>query len=360
MTNSVNHYKPDKAICPGETLKETLEAIGMPQTELATRCGRPNKTINEIIQGKAQIMPDTALQFERVLGIPAKFWLNLEANYQETQSRIKENERLKTEATGLSKFPYNEMAEYGWVKLVQDKIDKVRELLSFLAINSFEQLKTIDDAVFSKASIKNYSPYAMSAWLRQGEIEAKNIETKPFNKKKAKEIIDGIKTLSRTMPKGFYTELKSKCAEAGIAVVAVPHLKHTAVQGAVRWLAPDKPLLQMSLRYKWNDVFWFHFFHEYGHILLHKKRDTFIDIDKQDKDALENEADEFAAVTLFPTKKYEEFKAKHDYSRESIYKFAEQMNVCPAQVVGRLQREGELKYTEYSDMKIKFEFAKQG
>ncbi len=83
------------AIPPGETLRETLEAIGMTQTELAKRSGHPKKTINEIIAGKTTITADTALQLERVLGVPASFWNNLEKNYQETKARRKEEERIE-------------------------------------------------------------------------------------------------------------------------------------------------------------------------------------------------------------------------------------------------------------------------
>ena len=79
------------AIPPGETLRETLETIGMTQVELAERTGRPKKKINEIIEGKAPITAKTTLQLERVLGIPASFWNNLERNYQEAKVRLKES-----------------------------------------------------------------------------------------------------------------------------------------------------------------------------------------------------------------------------------------------------------------------------
>jgi len=82
-----NEFKPNYGVPPGETLRETLESLGMSQAELAQRTGRPKKTINEIIKGKAAIMPDTAIQLERTLGVPASFWNNLEGNYQETIAR---------------------------------------------------------------------------------------------------------------------------------------------------------------------------------------------------------------------------------------------------------------------------------
>src|SRR5579864_8041081 len=87
-------YEPDYAIPPGETLVETLESFGMSQAELAARTGRPLKTINEITKGKTAITPETALQFEKVLGVPASFWNSLETNYQQSLAKNRERKTL--------------------------------------------------------------------------------------------------------------------------------------------------------------------------------------------------------------------------------------------------------------------------
>ena len=85
MTNTTeNAYTPDWVSPPGETLAEILEERNMSQSELAQRMGRPKKTINEIIKGKAEITIDTALQIELVLGTPASFWIERERLYQES------------------------------------------------------------------------------------------------------------------------------------------------------------------------------------------------------------------------------------------------------------------------------------
>ncbi|MEI6045856.1 MAG: HigA family addiction module antitoxin [Chloroflexota bacterium] len=95
MTNiTKNEFKPNYAVPPGETLEETLEAIGMSQQELAERIGQPLKTINELIQGKTAITADTALQLEKVIGVSAEFWLRLERQYRETLARLYEQEHL--------------------------------------------------------------------------------------------------------------------------------------------------------------------------------------------------------------------------------------------------------------------------
>jgi HTH-type transcriptional regulator/antitoxin HigA len=80
---------PDIAIPPGELLAEEIEVRGMTQKELATRMGRPVNAINEIVKGKKAITAETALQLEAVMPeIPARFWLNLETDYQLTKAVI--------------------------------------------------------------------------------------------------------------------------------------------------------------------------------------------------------------------------------------------------------------------------------
>lgn len=80
--------KPDLAIPPGETLAEEIEARGMTQRQLAAKIGRPPQAVNEIVRGKKAIPADTALALEEALdGISAKFWLNLQADYELTLAR---------------------------------------------------------------------------------------------------------------------------------------------------------------------------------------------------------------------------------------------------------------------------------
>jgi HTH-type transcriptional regulator/antitoxin HigA len=94
MVTKTESY-PDVAIPPGEYLVEEIESRGISQKELAKRMGRPLNAINEIINGKKIITAQTALQLEEAMPeIPARFWLNLETDYQLTKALI--NKRTKT------------------------------------------------------------------------------------------------------------------------------------------------------------------------------------------------------------------------------------------------------------------------
>src|SRR5712692_6475140 len=88
-------YEPDYAVPPGRTLQETIDALGMDQRELAVRTGLDKKTINQIIHGVAPITHNTALRLERVTGVPARMWNNLETNYREQLARLSQKERLQ-------------------------------------------------------------------------------------------------------------------------------------------------------------------------------------------------------------------------------------------------------------------------
>ncbi|GEM_PF-1026330 len=79
----INQYYPDYISPPGETLEEILEDRGMASKDLAKQIGQSEKTIDKIINGKAEITEETALQLELVLGIPAHFWNNRERRYRE-------------------------------------------------------------------------------------------------------------------------------------------------------------------------------------------------------------------------------------------------------------------------------------
>lgn len=97
MTDIVqNEYHPDTVSSPGETLSETLETIGMSQAQLAKCMGCPVKTINEIIQKKAAITAEIALQLEQVLHIPAPFWLKREQQYRDSLARLPQEQHLES------------------------------------------------------------------------------------------------------------------------------------------------------------------------------------------------------------------------------------------------------------------------
>jgi len=80
----VNEYEPDTVTPPGDTLGETLDAVGMTIPELAERIGEPENTVERIVKNGGPITPNIATKLEEALGTPARFWNNRERHYRES------------------------------------------------------------------------------------------------------------------------------------------------------------------------------------------------------------------------------------------------------------------------------------
>jgi len=356
--NKINEYKPDVISHPGTTLNHILKSLEMSQSEFAQRTGRPKKTINEIIKGKTAITPETALQFEKVLKTPISFWINREKRYREYLARKKEAENLQIHIDWIKNFPLNEMAKYRWIKKLKDDIEQLIELLTFYSVASPPHWKEIwksHESMYRRTEMKSINLYLISAWLRQGEIEAQNIECTNYNKKSFSDSLIKARTLTNQKPQEFIPILKGFLACTGVALVFVPELNTLGVYGATRWLSSNKALIQLSLRYKSNDHLWFTFFHEAAHILLHGKSKEFVEI-KNHKSGYEDEANEFSRNFLIPKHSYIDYLKKTEINKPSILNFANSVGIHPGIVVGRLQHDNYMNFNQYNSLKSIYEW----
>lgn len=351
-----NEYQPTEVSPPGETLSETLAAIGMSQAELAQRTGRPLKTINEIIQGKAAITPDTALQLERVLGAPVSFWQNRESHYREYLARKRDDEVLQRDVKRLKEIPVAAMVKQGYIEKRSDKVDQLRTVLAFFGVANVEALEERADARFRASKAFASNPIAVGAWLRKGHIEAQKLTCAPYDETQFLHALQNAKQLSTEMPRDFASRLQALCSQAGVAVVFVPELPGTRVWGATRWITPTTAVVQLSLRYKREDHFWFTFFHEAAHVLKHGKKDVFIE-DREHENEKEREADRFASEFLIPAAALREAFTKRPVSAAMIEKFARKVGVSPGIVVGRLRYEKLVPPTHFHALVRKLEWA---
>ena len=358
MNEAGSAYRPDRVTPPGETLKESIEALGMTQAELARRMGRPLKTINEIINGKAAIMSDTALQLERVLGIPASFWMNLERNYRLTSARLAEAERLVDEVDLAKLYPYRELAQNGYVRETRVRSEQVLELLAFFGVNS---LNAIQYPGYSLRVARQRQPSreSLAAWFRMGELQGQGIQVESYDAKRLMDLVPNLRGLTTSRDQGWSKQLQTLCASAGVAVVYVPHLPKTYVHGVTRWLSQFKALVQLSLRGCYADIFWFTFFHELGHILKHGKRETFIEGSHPAVNPREAEADEFAARVLIADDDYGRFVRARMFDEQAVLTFASAIRIHPGIVVGRLQRDDYLDHNRLNGLRAKLTFASE-
>jgi HTH-type transcriptional regulator/antitoxin HigA len=349
-----NQYAPDSVSAPGETLEEILEMRGMSQAELADRTGRPKKTINEIIRGKAAITAETALQLEKVLGIPAAFWITREQNYRESLARQQELEGFSRESDWLDNIPYKAMVKQGWIGDFKDKALQLEAVLRFFGVASPASWNSVwgsSAPAFRQSPTLASEPGAIAAWLRKGELEAAKYPTEDFNPNLFRQVLVHIRSLTRDLPRHFTEIVRKECSSAGVGVVIVSEIQGTRVWGATRWLTQTRPLIQLSLRYKTDDHLWFTFFHEAGHILLHGRKDVFLENEDKETDQKELEADAFARDFLIPEARYRVFRRLGSYSCAAAQRFAHELGIAPGIVVGRLQHDELMDRRQCNDLK---------
>jgi HTH-type transcriptional regulator / antitoxin HigA len=355
-------FEPNFAVPPGETLAETLETLGMTQAELAERMGRPIKTINEIVSAKAMITSDTALQLEKVLGVPASFWTNHERIYRDTLARRRETNELARQLGWLKTMPVKDLIRAGWIEAAAEPVAQLRAVLRFFGVAGVEEWQTLWDspeAIFRKSPAFTANRPATSAWLRQGEIEAQKLNCAPFDETGFVEVLQQMRSFTAHNPDVFVPALHERCGSAGVAVVIVPPLPGVRAYGATRWIHSTKALIQLSLRGKTDDHLWFTFFHEAGHVLKHGKRAVFVeDGDERAaaRDPREAEADAFACDLLISPVDYERFCANGDFSVAGIRRFADRIGIAAGIVAGRLQHDGKIPFSRANQLKRRLDF----
>src|SRR5882672_5331203 len=127
---------------PGEFLGDELEARGWTQTEFAEIIGRPQKLVNDVVNGKRSVTPETAADFAAAFGTSAQFWMNLETAWQ--LSKVPPRDDSIARAAKLrERFPVREMMKRGWIVIDGQHSVAVLEQ----CLTNFYDLKSIDDPI---------------------------------------------------------------------------------------------------------------------------------------------------------------------------------------------------------------------
>lgn len=335
---------------PGATIKEQLLDRGFSQKEFALRMGMSEKHMSKLINGEVQLTPDVAVRLEMVLGVPAKFWNKLEATYREKLIKANAENKMDADKELVKKLPYREMSKNGWVSETRDATEKVIYLRKYFEVVNLE---IIEDMQLSKIACRRLAEtekgnLALLAWAQKAKLEARTIKTSLIDLKTLKKRLAEIRSMTSMNPADFCPRLIEMLASCGIALVFLPHIGGSFLHGAT-FYDGDKIVVGLTVRGKDADKFWFSLFHELGHILLgHINQSNGTTIED------ENAADNFAKETLIPTAEFNAFTSLNDFSKASIYSFAQEQNILCGIVVGRLQKEGFINYNRCNDLKTKY------
>lgn len=356
MTRHAHTYQPAELVPPGETLVEWLERAEMSQVEFAKRARLTPKHITQVVKGKVGISPEVAVAFERVTSIPARYWTQLDSNFQTAKHRQEEASVLKERVHLVDQFPVKELERRGCLEPTPSKFEKLLGLLRFFGVADPDALEDVwlRPALYRRSSAFESDAGALASWLRLAELKAARIRTAGYDADAVRKALPKMRALSRLPGTDWVEPLTDLCASLGIALVIVRELPKCRVNGATRWISPDKAMIALSLRYRRNDIFWFTLFHELCHLLRHSKKETFIEGRGTIDAALEAEADAFAARVLVPPSDAPRLAALQ--SLREVEEFAEELSVAPGIVVGRMQHDGLVPPNQWTSAFVRYRF----
>jgi len=351
-------FSPAWASPPGETARELAARKRLRPERLADALGVGHDELPRLFNGELPITASRAKGLAGVLGASARFWLAREAQYRRDLHALQEDARQ-----WVSSLPFDDMARFGWLKTATSSADRFKFALEFFGVASVDEWR--DSWLSERAGLTAYrtSPVftaqsaSVAAWLRQGELAAEELHTRPWSREDFERLLPTLKSLTRVRePADFIPQLQQRCAACGVAVVIVRAPKGSPASGATR-VKNGQAILQLSVRYLRDDNFWFTFFHEAGHLVLHEDRLFLEWPDRREFESHEeNEANEFAGkVLILPSHEAALRALPHEF--KSIMRFARDLSISPGIVVGQLQHRGLVRPDKLNFLKKRYSWS---
>jgi HTH-type transcriptional regulator/antitoxin HigA len=364
MTSS-STFQPQWTSSPGETIADILRERSLSVVDFAQQVGLTLDDARALIDGRLAITIGIARRLRDNLGASVTFWMARDRDYRDDAARTHSEEN-----SWLRELPLRDMVRFGWIAPTPRPQDAMTACLRYFGVPSVAAWREIYSGLHAQVAFRtspsiDSQPAAVAAWLRKGQVEAEQITCGEWNPSAFQESLRVIRGLTRLKdPKRFLPSLRQVCAKYGVAVVIVRAPSGCRASGATWFLSPEKAVLMLSFRFLMDDQFWFTFFHEAGHLLLHSERTLFLErnlfLEGMDEKptAEEKEASEFAGKVLVPADLAPEL-AKLGSEARRVIRFASKVGVSPGIVVGQLQYLKLLRPNQLNSLKRRFVWAEQ-
>lgn len=352
-------FEPQWANSPGATILRMLERQRIPVADFAWELEMPHVDVDKLCKGRIGIDEDLASKLEKILGVSAEFWLLRDAQFRADARKLAERISAQDANAWLRKLPTRDMKAFGWINDVDSVVEQVAQYLKFFNVSSVEHYERRVDNLVKKTKFKTTSAFrsdadALNAWLRYGEIQAQTIDCLPWNASKLRDLLPAMRKLTRQHdPAKFLPQLKSLCASAGVALVVARAPRGCRASGATMFLSQRKAMILLSFRHLSEDHFWFAFFHECAHLILHPSNLLVVEGETDDDDPLEVEANNFAEDVLIPPP-WRQLLDTLKPNRNDIIRFSVRAGVSPGIVVGQLQHRGRISHGFLNYLKRRF------
>ncbi|WP_426954572.1 ImmA/IrrE family metallo-endopeptidase [Muricoccus radiodurans] len=322
-----------------------LTARSLSREGFAEALGESLETVHRLLLGLQEVDDGLAARVSEYLGSSRGFWMAREAQYRSDVVRIRRRETLAERETWLKQFPVREMAALGWIRNSRSPGEAAEECLRFFGVPDVAAWQVrysgaTAAAAFRMSGAARTDPGAVTAWLRWAELVAGLTPCAPWDREAFRDRLGAVRRMTwKKDPATFLPLLRDLCAEVGVAVVVARTPRGCPASGATRFVSPTKAMMVLSFRYRSDDQFWFTFFHEAGHLLLHGREELFLEGSGETGSDEEREANEFAETMLVPPRSRAEFLALHP-GKDAIIRFARKAGVAPGLIVGQLQHKG--------------------
>lgn len=353
MSNFIE-YNDKIAFHPGYYIKELVEESGLTQQDFAKRLGTTPKNLSIIIRGEQSISNDIAMKLARMLDTSVSYWLNLQSSYDALIAEFNSDKELEVEREIFKCLEYGYFRDKFGLPDIPRKIDKqikcVREFLNVSSLSVFTQRDMATSFRSASLELSKASTVKANMMVQIAVNMALKVDAPSFNKSKFEEAIHYALTLTDKNDI-FYPLLKDAFHKAGVIFIVLPNISGSMINGATKKIGKNI-LLMVNDRRLYTDTFWFTLFHEIGHIVESDYGASF----EKNSDEQEDAADQYAKDMLIPLSDYQKFVDDRKFSVDSIKRFARGINRSPGIVLGRLQKEGYVRFDDCSMQVLKHKY----
>lgn len=339
---------------PGTFIAEELEARGWHQADLAYILGMDVGQLNRLINGNANVTPDSAVALGEAFDMPAEFFLNLQKLYDLHKAK-KPDPGVRTRASWLSVFPVREMIKRGWIEDAEPALLDL-QMMRFFDKNRIEDIPFVGGtAIFPHAARKTgYEEVTpiQYAWLHRVRKIAESMPCPLYTEDALRKSLGTIR--AHMIDKDDLVRIPSILSKCGVRFILVEALPGSKIDGVCVWLG-GQPVIGMSLRLDRLDNFCFVLRHEIEHVLRKDGREvSFAPVDSLDREVADDHAipecesiaNAAASEFCVPGALLESFLLRKSpfISERDVLNFASRVEIHPAVVIGQIQHRTK-KYT---------------
>ncbi|MDA8283414.1 MAG: HigA family addiction module antitoxin [Actinomycetota bacterium] len=338
---------PAEAFPPGEYLRDELAERGWAQGEFAEIIGRPVQVVSEILNGKKDITPETAIAIGAALGTSAELWMNLQATFRLQQVRSGDTPTIRPverRAVLRSLVPVRELQRRGWLPTTSDLDELEEAICDLLRIDDVTQTPQLAVAARRTNSDDRFTP-EQAAWIARVEQLGAGRVSQSYDPD-ALSLLAG-ELVHRIEGPHDLRNLGAWLADCGVALVIELALRNSKMDGIVS-RATGTPIIGLSTRGDRMDGFVYTLLHEIAHLTLgHVDADSVTideDLDPNGGSERERAANAAAARWIFAVAPA---VPPGELTPRILAKIARAHNVHVSFLIGRLQNKGRLEWKDY-------------